>query len=198
VQQMTRPSKCSSLKFAAAPLTRKIGSAGGVDCLTYSGPTGALVTVDPVVVSGTLSPETDIFSPAGVSTCATPGELHDCAISSAGTWTTLIWDTAGTGTGTFTISAVDLDLTPLSGPAGTLVTVSSGGFKKGETVKVTYQTGLASPATVPVCHGTASAAGTLSCSGTVPATKAGPVGPHLVQAASSASGRKTSGTFTLN
>jgi hypothetical protein len=198
VQRMTKPSKCSPLKFAAAPLTRKIASTGAIDCFTYSGPTGALVTVDPVVVSGTLLPETDIFSPAGVSTCATPGELSECAISSAGTWTTLIWDNPGTGTGTFTISAVDLDVSPLSGPAGTPVTVSSGGFKSGETVKVSYETGLASPATVVICHGTASGTGTVSCSGTIPKSKAGAVGRHVVQAAGSTSGRKTSGTFTLS
>ena len=198
MQRMTKPSGCSALTFAAAPLTKKIASAGAVDCFTYSGPTGALATVDPVVVSGKLAPETDIFSPAGVSTCATPGELHDCAISSPGRWTTLIWDNSGTGTGTgtFTISAADLDITPVSGPAGTAVTVSSGGFKSGETVKVSYQTGLASPATVAICHGTASAAGTVSCSGSIPASKAGPAGRHVVQAAGSTTGRMTSGTFT--
>jgi hypothetical protein len=196
VQRMTKPSKCSALKFAAAPLTKKIASTGAIDCFTYSGPTGALATVDPVVVSGTLSPETDIFSPAGVSTCATPGELHDCAINSAGMWTTLIWDNLGTGKGTFTISAVDLDITPLSGQAGTPVTVSSGGFKSGETVKVQYETGLASPAKVLICHATASATGTVSCSGTVPTAKAGAIGRHVVQAAGSTSGHKTSGTFT--
>jgi hypothetical protein len=197
LQRMTKPSKCSALKFAAAPLTKKIASTGAIDCFTYSGPTGALVTVDPVVISGTLSPETDIFSPAGMSTCATPGELHDCAIGSAGTWTTLIWDNSGTGTGTFTLSAVDLDLTPLSGPAGTPVTVSSGGFKSGETVQVKYETGLASPATVLICHGKASATGTVSCSGIVPKSKAGAAGRHVVQAVGSTSAHKTSGTFTL-
>jgi hypothetical protein len=197
IQRMTKPSKCSALTFGAAPLTKKIASVGAIDCFTYSGPTGALVTVDPVVVSGTLSPETDIFSPAGVSTCATPGELHDCAIGSAGTWTTLIWDNAGTGKGTFTISAVDLDITPLSGPADTPVSVSAGGFKSGETVQVKYETGLASPATVLICHGTASATGTVSCSGIVPTAKAGAAGRHVVQAAGSTSGHKTSGTFTL-
>lgn len=196
MQRMTKPSTCSALTFAAAPLAREIASAGAVDCFTYSGTTGALV--DPVVVSGKLAPETDIFSPAGVSQCATPGELHDCAISAAGRWTTLIWDSSstGTGTGTFTISAADLDLTPVSGPAGTAVTVSSGGFKSGETVKVSYQTGLASPADVVICHGTASAAGSVSCSGSIPASKAGPAGRHVVQAAGSATGRTTSGTFT--
>jgi hypothetical protein len=197
LQRMTKPSKCSALKFAAAPLTKKLASTGAIDCFTYSGPTGALVTVDPVVVSGTLEPETDIFSPAGVSTCATPGELHDCAIGSPGTWTTLIWDNSGTGTGTFTLSGADLDITPLSGPAGTPVTVSSGGFHSGETVKVNYETGLTSPATVLICHGTASATGTVSCSGNVPASTAGAAGRHVVQAAGSTSGHKTSGTFTL-
>jgi hypothetical protein len=197
VQRMTKPSKCRALTFGAAPRTAKIASTGAVDCFTYSGPVGALVTVDPVVISGTLSPETDAFSPAGLSACATPGELHDCTISSAGTWTALIWDIPGTGKGTFTISATDLDITPLAGPAGTPVTVSSGGFKSGETVRVTYKTGLTSPAKVRICSGVASGTGTVSCSGTVPASMAGALGRHLVQAAGSTSGRTTSGTFTL-
>jgi hypothetical protein len=197
VQRMTNPSNCSSLHFAAAAITKKISSIGAVDCFTFSGPVGAQVTVDPVVVTGSLSPETDIFSPAGVSKCATPGELQ-CTIDASGTWTTLIYDTAGTGTGTFTISAVDLNISPLSGPAGTSVTVSSGGFSSGETVKIIYKTGLVSPASVLLCKGTASGSGSVSCSGTIPTSNAGASGLHVVQATGMTSGHKTSGTFTLS
>lgn len=178
--------------LTASPLFKRPTRIAGKNC-----PKKLCPAKDPVVVSGTLSPETDIFSPAGMSTCATPGELHDCAIGSAGTWTTLIWDTSGTGTGTFTLSAVDLDLTPLSGPAGTPVTVSSGGFKSGETVKVKYETELASPATVLICHGTASATGTVSCSGIVPTAKAGAAGRHVVQAVGSTSAQRQAGLSPL-
>ena len=53
-QRMTSPVGCSPLKFGAAPLNASITSVGAIDCFTYSGPIGALVTVNPVVVSGTL------------------------------------------------------------------------------------------------------------------------------------------------
>jgi hypothetical protein len=197
VQRLTNPLHCSKLKFAAAALSKKIASIGAIDCFTYSGPIGALVTVDPVVTSGTLTPETDIFSPTGTSACATPGELHDCRIASSGTWVTLIWDNLGTNTGTFTIAAVDLDLSTLAGPPGTAVSISSGGFNSGETVNVSYKTGLTSPAKIAICSGTASSAGTVGCSGIIPNGNAGATGAHVVQAVGSSSGHKTLGTFTL-
>jgi hypothetical protein len=196
VQRMTGPAGCSALKFGASAISAKIKSIGAVDCFTYSGPVGALATVDPVVVKGMLSPETDDFSPAGVSKCATPGELS-CTIDSAGTWTTLIYDTNGTRTGTFTISAVDLGVSPLTGPSGTSVSLSGAGFQSGETVKVKYETNLASPTSVVVCTGAASGSGSFSCSGTVPTADAGPLGLHVVQAKGMTSGHKTKGTFTL-
>jgi hypothetical protein len=197
VQRLTDPAKCSALKFGAAPLTKRITAKGAIDCFTYSGPTGALVTVDPVVISGTLSPETDIFTPTGTSACATSGELPDCEITAAGKWVTLVWDTSGIHTGKFTIAAVDLNLSVLSGPPGTAVSVSSGGFKSGETVDVNYKTGLTSPKTVSICNATATTSGNLTCSGTIPTTDAGALGRHVVEAVGSSSGDTTSGTFTL-
>ncbi|HEY1331418.1 MAG TPA: hypothetical protein VGH10_08095 [Actinomycetota bacterium] len=197
VQRLTSPVGCSTLVFGAAPLTKRISSVGAVDCFTFAGALGDTVTVDPQVVSGTISPETDDFDPAGVSRCATPGPLT-CVLGSAGRWTTLIWDDELSGTGTFTISAVDLSVSPASGPSATPVSVSASGFAPGESVTVKYRTGLASPATVPICTTLASGAGVAACSGTIPPPSgAGSLGPHAIRALGATSHHTTTGVFTL-
>ena len=75
--------------------------------------------------------------------------------------------------------------------------MSGGGFTSGETVKVNYKTGLASPTKALICSAIASSTGTVSCAGAVPTTSTGATGLHVVQAVGSTSGHKTRGTFTL-
>ena len=83
-----------------------------------------------------------------------------------------------------------LSVTPKSGPAATPVGVAGFGFGAGETVKVTYRTGLPSPgpAWVAVCQATAASDGTFSCSGAIPSgATAGSTGAHTMKAKGSAS-----------
>lgn len=87
---------------------------------------------------------------------------------------------------------------PTSGAAGTPVQLSGGGFASGETVKVSYATGLASPTSVLICSTTATGTGTFTCSGTVPsAATAGATGKHKLTAKGSSSLRKPTTNFIL-
>jgi hypothetical protein len=78
------------------------------------------------------------------------------------------------------------------------VTVSGGGFLVGETVKISYKTGLASPASVLICSTTASASGSYSCSGHIPSgSSAGALGSHSIVAKGVTTKRKPKSTFSL-
>ena len=93
-------------------------------------------------------------------------------------------------------SSVHVSLT--SGPPGQSVTVSGRGFHPGETVKITYKTGLASPKSVTICTTTASSDTSYSCSGTTPpAATAGATGGHKIVANGQTSLIKVNTTFTL-
>jgi hypothetical protein len=88
-------------------------------------------------------------------------------------------------------------VTPTSGPAGAAVTVSGAGFASGESVKVSYRTGLASPPSVTVCNTTATGTGSFSCSGHMPSgASAGAAGSHKMVAKGITSLRKATVTFT--
>ena len=88
---------------------------------------------------------------------------------------------------------------PKSGPAGSGVNVSGGGFTAGETVTATYKTGLVSPSppSLSVCVATAAADGTFSCNGTIPTTDAGALGAHKIVAQGSTSLSTAHVSFTL-
>jgi hypothetical protein len=196
IQRMNNPSGCPVLKFAAAPISKTMSSVGQVACFTFTGSQGERVSEKTVVTSGTFSPEVDLFTPAGVSECANPGELTDCTLPSSGKWTTIV---DGLGTGAFTIAAVDLDVSPLSGPQATSVTVGGGGFSSGETVNMLYRTGLTSPVNVLVCKTTAAADGTATCTGVTPSgTNAGASGPHTIVGAGATSHHDDLGVFSLS
>jgi hypothetical protein len=72
---------------------------------------------------------------------------------------------------------------------GKAIKFSGSGFSSGETVKVTYRTGLHAPhpASVVLCSAKASASGTFSCKGVVHASTAGAKGLHTVTARGSTS-----------
>lgn len=89
-------------------------------------------------------------------------------------------------------------LSPKSGPAGTAITVSGGGYASAETVTVVYKTGLSSPATVTLCSTTSSNTGTYTCSGHIPgSSSAGVSGGHKITVTGATSKRTASATFTL-
>jgi hypothetical protein len=89
-------------------------------------------------------------------------------------------------------------ITPSSGLPSTPVTVTGGGFASGESVAVTYKTGLASPASVTLCTTTATGIGTFSCSGSIPgASTAGATGAHQITAKGTSSKRQPTTTFHL-
>ncbi len=91
-----------------------------------------------------------------------------------------------------------VSISPTSGLRGAAVTVSGGGFLVGETVKISYKTGLASPASVLICSTTASASGSYSCSGHIPSgSSAGALGSHSIVAKGVTTKRKPKSTFSL-
>jgi hypothetical protein len=95
------------------------------------------------------------------------------------------------------ITAADsVTTTPRQGPSGTALTVAGTGFAGGETVAVTFLTGLSSPASVLLCTATADSKGKFSCSGSVP-WPAGGVGTHTLKATGKTSGTKAKTVFLL-
>ena len=76
-----------------------------------------------------------------------------------------------------------VDVSPSTGAPGTAVTVSGAGFTPGETITVTYKTGLASPTKVTICSTVAAAGGNFTCTGNIPtAATAGATGAHAITA----------------
>ena len=91
-----------------------------------------------------------------------------------------------------------VQVAPTSGKPAKAVTVSGGGFASGETVKVTYATGLKSPATELICKSVAAPDGSYRCSGKIPPTlTAGAKGTHHIKAKGVTSKLKATATFTL-
>ena len=91
-----------------------------------------------------------------------------------------------------------MNVSPTSGPPGKSVTVSGRGFNPGETVKITYKTGLASPKSVTICTATAGSDTSYTCSGTIPPTAtAGAHAAHKIVAKGLTSLIKVKTTFTL-
>ena len=79
--------------------------------------------------------------------------------------------------------------------------LSGAGYRPGETVKVTYGTGLAAPkpASVVLCSAVVDTYGTFSCNATIPAaTLAGATGTHKVLAKGATSLAKSTTTFSLS
>jgi YVTN family beta-propeller protein len=103
--------------------------------------------------------------------------------------------------GSGTVSVIipsSVNVSPLSDPPGTSVTVSGRGFNPGETVKIAYKTGLASPKSVIICTATAGADSTYTCTGTTPPTAtAGAHTAHKIVAKGLTSLIKVKTTFTL-
>jgi DNA-binding beta-propeller fold protein YncE len=87
---------------------------------------------------------------------------------------------------------------PTAARPGKPITVYGQGFNPGESVKITYQTGLASPKSVTICTATAGSDTSYTCSGKVPTSAtAGANGGHKLTAKGLTSGIKVKTTFTL-
>jgi YVTN family beta-propeller protein len=78
---------------------------------------------------------------------------------------------ANEGSGTVSVIVpATVNASPTSGRLGKPITVYGQGFNPGETVKITYKTGLVSPKSVAICTATAGSDTSYTCSGAIPAT----------------------------
>ena len=94
-----------------------------------------------------------------------------------------LWFTDAGGNTIGRISAVPaMSVSPATGPSETPVTVSGESYAPGEEVDVTYKTGLSSPSSRNLCTAAASADGTFTCSGSIPAKHPGALGSHNIVA----------------
>jgi hypothetical protein len=183
----------------------------GVPSVTGLSPSsGPVAGGTPVTVSGqNLAWVTSVAfgdTPAGftvngdgtITAFAPPGETPDTVSVRV---TSLGGTSAGSSADVFTYTAPPhLAVAPASGLPNTSVTVSGAGFLAGETVKVSYKTGLAapSPSAVTVCTTTAAADGTFSCSGHIPtAGLAGAIGTHNLKAKGLSTLVTEAGSFKL-
>lgn len=100
----------------------------------------------------------------------------------------------------YTQSAPAASVSPASGPPRTAVGVSGSGFSPGETVKVSYATGLGAPhpTSVAVCTAQAAPDGSFFCSGKIPrSVPAGAKGAHTIVAKGTISLARATTSFTL-
>jgi hypothetical protein len=104
VQRMNAPKHCTPVTVNGAAHGASVAAPGDVACFTFAGKAGKIDTATISGLTGTLSPEIDFFRPAGTSACASPGVTVSCDLDSTGTWTILVDDSPGPGTGTFSIA----------------------------------------------------------------------------------------------
>jgi alpha-tubulin suppressor-like RCC1 family protein len=105
---------------------------------------------------------------------------------------------AAGGAHSFAVRSPSLTFTPKKGTAGLTVSASGARFGSGESVTVSYATGLVSPTSMTICTGLAASDGTFSCSGPIPTTNTGAPGAHAITATGGSSGlTAAAGTFTL-
>ncbi len=89
---------------------------------------------------------------------------------------------------------------PTSGSPGKTISVSGSGYAPGEQVNVKYETGLTppDPTTLNVCSAIADSEGSFTCLGKIPpASIAGALGPHTIEAVGKISLATGTTTFTL-
>lgn len=101
------------------------------------------------------------------------------------------------GSHTLVVESPTVSVTPSRGPIGTPVKATGSRFRQGETVNVYYQTRLSAPSRVAVCSAVVTSTTSYSCSGKIPTTNFGPLGPHSIVAIGATSGLRAAFTFTL-
>ncbi len=144
----------------------------------------------------------------GLSTCTdsngstSPGRL---VTATPGTFTYTVTATSFDGQTTtasigYTVAEPAIAIAPTKGLPDASVIVSGGHFWPNETVKVSYQTGLAAPhpISILICSGTAASDGSFTCNGTIPsAASAGALGTHNILAKGKTSLLQATTTFKL-
>jgi hypothetical protein len=163
----------------------------------YAGPDGALwftsednLSIGRITTAGVVTKykQPDLFDPWQI----TPGP--DGAM----------WFTIDAGSGINEIGRITTPtyarVSPAAGPVRTPAVISGGGFTPGETVKVTYATGMPAPlTTVALCSATVTTDSRFSCAGRIPpSTRAGAAGLHTIVAKGLTSHATASTAFTLN
>jgi hypothetical protein len=147
---------------------------------------GETVTAFQVIDNTTMS----VYIPGSDSA---PGDSMTLSVTSPG------GTSPSTPADTFTYTApAAVVVSPHKGKPGTIVKVSGARFVAGETVSVSYQTGLPSPkpAEVTICNAVVKAGGAFVCKGKIPGkARAGAKGPHEVDATGTA-GDFAATTFT--
>ncbi len=100
-QQMTAPKHCTTLTADGPKESGSVAHAGDFACFVFTGTSGDTDTVTLSSLSGTLDPLIDFFEPTGPSACASPALAVSCTLGQTGTWTVLVDDDLGPGTGSF-------------------------------------------------------------------------------------------------
>ncbi len=103
-QQMTAPQYCTNLTVGGSAGSGSVAKAGDVACFTFAGTYPNNVTVTITGLTGTLSPEIACFRPTGAPTIDPIGESVECPVNTTGDQTILVYDSAGPGTGAFSLA----------------------------------------------------------------------------------------------
>ena len=193
------PSATDHFTYIAAPSVTRLspnrGPIAGGTAVTIAGAHlgGAVgVAFGDTRVGFTVNSDSSItaVSPVG----ETPDAVHVTVTTSGGT-------SATSATDQFTYNAPrpTLSVSPRSGAPGAAINVSGNRFTAGETVKVSYMTGLRAPHVVSValCHARAAANGTFACKAHAPKTGAGARGAHKIIGSGTTPLTKASAVFTV-
>jgi adhesin HecA-like repeat protein len=123
VQRLNQPSGCTALAIGANPVSGSV-AAGGVNCYTFSGTSGDVIRMRTIRTAGTANFNQNLIEPDGDDLCASTSQEVTCSLSTSGTYTMLVNDTAAL-TGNYNTS-----IQRLNGPVG-CTAVSSGASPTG-------------------------------------------------------------------
>jgi hypothetical protein len=98
----------------------------------------------------------------------------------------------------FTYVTLFVTVTPSSGPAGTSIQLAGAGYRAGETINVTYATGMKRPSSIALCASQARSDGTWSCTAAIPTKSQGAAGAHTITATGKKSKKTATTSFNLS
>jgi virginiamycin B lyase len=167
-------------------IDRPVGIAAGGD--------GALWFTN---VSTSLGDSIGRITTAGIVTKYTDPRIRQPLMITSGSDGALWFINAGNNSIGRISTADSVVTSPTQGPRRTALTITGLGFAAGETVAVTYVTGLSAPTAVLLCNAIAARDGTFSCRGHIPTgRRAGGAGTHTIKA-NGTSGTKAKTLFLL-
>jgi hypothetical protein len=107
IQRLNNPAGCAAIGFGGTPTAASIGTAGEIDCYSFSGTAGNRIRVRVIETSPSsppLSASQAVVRPNGTAVC-TPTATQDvtCALDTTGTQRILVGDSLGTSTGNYSI-----------------------------------------------------------------------------------------------